>query len=326
MGHLKRCITLYRVLQQRYEVPSYFIAPSEYMQEMLKRECIPFFVNWQEVPSQQTFVLDVVTMQCLQDPTPVEEFLFKLKDYGHKIIFIDGIHEHSFLSVAPSVPELEAVVIPYIGAQPIPNVKIKKWLVGAKYVLISPIYQGSDLKNQPKGCHNLLITMGGSDPKNLTLQVLEALKRHDLNCRIILGPLFSESLKQQVECIALKKSNWTVQTAPSDLLEHYIWADLVICSVGVSTYEVLAMRKPSLQLSISPVHAKHGWDLHRMQLIYHVGYFDDVSECELEHAILSVVKSNSHREQMSKMARKTMDSQGVLYVADAVCQFDHEPA
>ncbi len=323
LGHFNRCLKISKALEKNYPmIHSCFVAPSPAM----KKNNMRFLEKWEDVLPGQVFVLDRVTTQCIEDPTALCQLLKEISARQHKIVFIDGVGSHCFLSKQDNLPEIDLAVIPYAGAQPIAHARVKNWLMGSYYALIDEIYQSAQKRPQPLHCRKVLVTLGGADPKNLTMLVLKALSQLDVICRIIVGPFFSKESINQIKRFASKKPSWEVVFSPPTLFEYYDWADLVVNSIGVSSYEVMAMGKPSLQISSSMAHAEHGDYLDKHQLICHIGYFGGVAQNELSTKIASLLENQQQREMLSNNAYNAINSKGVLHVANAIGQLDQSIA
>ncbi|MBF0233098.1 MAG: UDP-2,4-diacetamido-2,4,6-trideoxy-beta-L-altropyranose hydrolase [Desulfamplus sp.] len=100
---------------------------------------------------------------------------------------------------------------------------------------------------------NLLITMGGSDPKNYTrrvLEVMEQLNFVDLRIKVICGPAFQ--WRKSLESY-LKTSCMSVELLDPvrDMPPVYEWADAVIAAAGSTIYELAYFRLPSVCCNIA---------------------------------------------------------------------------
>lgn len=119
-------------------------------------------------------------------------------------------------------------------------------LFGYSYSLLAEEYesvarQPRDFKN---GVRRVLITMGGSDPNQLTSQILPSIIEHNpsLQLTVVLGPGFRQEnlLKSWVDLDQVD-----VISSPKSLGELLLIHDAVICAGGVTLHEALAAGTPA---------------------------------------------------------------------------------
>ncbi len=124
----------------------------------------------------------------------------------------------------------------------------------------------------------ILVSFGGEDPYELSLKFLRAVrgyveKRRDsekflseCSIEIVVGPLFSDSLRKRIEKVARNTSlNIRVLKAVEDvmaLMENY---DLVITSYGITAYEALGLGVPPVLFNPTSYHGK---------LAKNIGFYD----------------------------------------------------
>ena len=103
------------------------------------------------------------------------------------------------------------------------------------------------LKN--KKIENILITLGGSDPKNLTLGVLQSLEKsryRQYEMAVILGPLNPHCSEIEAYCSHSANRIRILKNLDNKMPLTIKWADLCICSAGSTIFEVLYYKIPLL--------------------------------------------------------------------------------
>lgn len=98
----------------------------------------------------------------------------------------------------------------------------------------------------PPRAERLLLTFGGTDTRNVTERVLEAVNRLDgpLTLRVNLGPGAAPS--PRFDAAAAKTPHrLTVMRGCPSLIAEFAAADLVLCAGGVMLYEVAALGVPA---------------------------------------------------------------------------------
>lgn len=98
------------------------------------------------------------------------------------------------------------------------------------------------INNPPK---NILITFGGSDPDNLTLTLLNSIKRKIFNITVIAGPYFN--YHSESENCRIIQDVW-------DIEKYLKESDLVITSFGMTFIESLILNRPVLVINPTEYH------------------------------------------------------------------------
>ena len=112
--------------------------------------------------------------------------------------------------------------------------KNSNFYVGAKYFLANEEFRKyrkklSDIKNKKK--YNVIISIGGADPTNLTLFILNAISDlSNIKITVIIGPFFKS--KSKIEAFLRTHSNINLKFSPSKIWKEFSKADIVISKSG----------------------------------------------------------------------------------------------
>lgn len=314
-GHLQRCVLLARYLQDTVGQSIAFIETSATVKNHLQRLGIKKTILLNELPPQQMIIFDIVHEKTLSTPDECCMLLNQLHQLGHKIIFIDGVGEHRFNPKANTVPIVELILTPYLFSNEAPHLPCQRWLRGKEYILIEPQLKKINV-NFSCSVKNVLITMGGSDKFNITLQVLNTLQPNThLYFHIVLGSLFSHDLKSGIKTLAKQHPNFNLINEPSSLLPYYKQADLVICSTGITSYEVFAAGLPSIQISPTLIHAKNFSYSEISQCMKHLGYYKTIANSDIRKVFQWLLTNKDQRVNMANQARQLIDGNGLERVA-----------
>ena len=95
---------------------------------------------------------------------------------------------------------------------------------------------------------DVMITMGGSDPANLTAPALECIISNfeGLNVHVVLGPSFCGL--SLIERIAAGRDNVFIHQAPDNFLELLAMMDIVVTAGGLTLYECAWLGRPSISI------------------------------------------------------------------------------
>jgi spore coat polysaccharide biosynthesis predicted glycosyltransferase SpsG len=199
-------------------------------------------------------IIDFSHPIVLQQEEKIQASLSYIHDEVQDIILIDSMGKHALTTKLPNIP-VSVVVVPYVGAALQKNAAWR-YLAGSTYAVLSSVYAGLANRIVNKKANRVLISCGGSDPKNLTLLALRGIEAlsEKLNVRVIVGPLFDKHLKMNLKnTVEDSKHCITLMDAPQTLVSHMLWCDLAIATSGLTKYELAATGTPAILLSMDEV-------------------------------------------------------------------------
>ncbi|HWV54437.1 glycosyltransferase [Pseudorhodoplanes sp.] len=173
---------------------------------------------------------------------------------GRAVALIDSVAE---LCYASGLARPDIVASPYLGVELGPRPRCDLWLAGATYAPLAPwLEQAATLRGHIQfPVRRVLVTMGGSDPAELTTQVADCYLHSELRdqyrLRIIVGPYFAA---KQEAALTAHAPNVEIVRSPASLSEHYQWADVVVTTGGLTRYECAALGLPCLLIIPHELH------------------------------------------------------------------------
>jgi UDP-2,4-diacetamido-2,4,6-trideoxy-beta-L-altropyranose hydrolase len=191
-------------------------------------------------------------------------------------------------------------------------------LLGSRYVLIRREFERwREWKREiPVLGRRILVTMGGSDPDNLTARAIEALmqtKVEGLEAIAVVGgsnPHLDSLQRLAAECgksVRLLKD-------PSNMPDLMAWADLALIAAGGTLWELLAMGCPVLSYARNPVQARIISQLSDDGIVGALGYPQDCSQTETAASVVELANSQERRTRFSRLARERIDGYGAQRV------------
>jgi UDP-2,4-diacetamido-2,4,6-trideoxy-beta-L-altropyranose hydrolase len=188
-------------------------------------------------------------------------------------------------------------------------------LLGTRYVLLRREFlKYRDFNRQiPERAKNILVTLGGGDPDNVTLKVVEALKlldEPDIMVRIIVGPTnpHQETLHR---AIASADFEAELLTNPPHMPELMAWADLAVSGGGGTSLERCFMSLPSLVITIAENQIEATRELKVRGCIVYVGWHENIMEESLRSIVKSTIIDNDLTKNISLIAKSIVDGKGV---------------
>ena len=171
-----------------------------------------------------------------------------VKESGHPLLAIDdyGHADHYYADIVLN-QNLHAENLTY-SCEP-----YTKLLLGTKYVLLRREFlKWRRWKREiPEVARKVLITMGGSDPENVSLKVINAINMVDfgpLEVAVVVGPTNPHYEALERAARASRHSIVLMRNVP-DMPELMSWADIAIAAGGTTCWELAFMGLPFVGLS-----------------------------------------------------------------------------
>jgi len=155
--------------------------------------------------------------------------------------------------------------------------KNTKLFVGAEYVALPLNFNFKEIEKRvyKEKRKNLLVSMGGADEKNLTLDVVKNIYRLNLNLNmtIILGSGYEFDTKL-LSYLNNTKLTYIIKKSVDDMYSEYMNCDLAIGTGGLTVSELVATRTPSLIVSAYEHQIERCDYFDKKGLIKHLGYMN----------------------------------------------------
>jgi len=170
--------------------------------------------------------------------------------------------------------------------------KAKKQFFGPNYACIRDEFR-LQFSNRPHVKKNqILITFGGSDPKNLTNRLLVILNGMKLRFKIIviLGMAFSHVNQTQNLVEKMKKNGHKIKIIKnSNLMAKNInKSDFVITTNGRTVFEIASLNIPFISISANPREEEHKFSSNSDGGLY-LGLYSDISNQKIKNAIAKMI-------------------------------------
>ena len=191
-------------------------------------------------------------------------------------------------------------------------------LLGTRYTLLrSEFLAWRDWHREaPHTARRILVTLGGSDPENVTLKVIRALQELDIprpEARIVVGPSnpHLQLLRQAVE---RSTCDLQILTAVKDMPELMAWADVAVSAGGSTCWELAFMGLPNIVLMLAANQEGVAAGLEANGVILNVGWHASVNVADLAKDLNALLRDAARRREMSKRGRQLVDGYGAARV------------
>jgi len=197
-----------------------------------------------------------------------------------------------------------------------------KMLLGPQYALLRPEFAkwreySIKRRAQPR-FKNLLITMGGVDPDNVTSHVLDVLKNcelaKDLEVIVVMGAT-SPHLKAVVTKAEGMPYKTAVKVSVNNMGEIMANADLAIGAAGTTTWERCCLGLPTIQMLLSDNQVEIAKKLDNIGAVTSLNTLEQLGE-----SIVGILK---YIPKISLLASSIIDGEGTDRVSTLLCENLH---
>ena len=319
-GHIFRCLALAEQLREQYGCGITFAMAKE-QKGFVTVQNAGYKINLIDSGTEEDSL-----GQLVRRINPDVMIFDSLSELNNRVI--DRWRKEDRLIVTVDDPTNKRISADLAFYPPVPQVQEMNWdgfpgelFSGWQWVLLRKEFIGSrdnssrDQTDQPV----VLVTMGGSDPKGLTLKAVEALEDLDQNIRVLvlLGPGFmhKEQIETKLECSQLQYRVYENCSEPGCMFAK---ADLAVASFGVTAYELAATGVPSVLLGISEDHALSASVFESAGIGINLGCYSGVEKKTIAEAVKRLIDDHRLRKKMSEQALKLVDGRGAQRIAKII--------
>ena len=192
-------------------------------------------------------------------------------------------------------------------------------LLGPRYVLLRREFRKEREERASRLTGNrILVTLGGSDPENLTPKIANALaKRPDLEITVIAGPGYNG----EAELRALQGANLRILFNPPNIAELMKKSDQAIVAAGGTLWELLSVGCAVLIYSRNIVQKQVVQGLAKRGVVVDMGETRHLDMTRLTTSVSELSASPDARDRMAKLGRILVDGMGATRIVEAMHRF-----
>jgi UDP-2,4-diacetamido-2,4,6-trideoxy-beta-L-altropyranose hydrolase len=311
MGHAYRQVRLGKVLRSRGMDIEFFVTDHPPSIELLREEKFSpkIIANKDDLPGEMKNFSDLVLLD-IQDTG--KDFILALRDRSRKIMSFEDLGEgRNFVDLLVDC-NLEPEQAQYLK----PPVKA---LFGLPYSVLAEEFGQFHQREKifSESLRSILVTMGGTDPNNLTLKLAEYFLQSKKKTAItfIAGPGFKET-SSLIELVSSMKS-FQVLNQPNNMAELLFNHQAVFCSGGVTLHEALAVGTPAFVTSQVIAQQKKTRPLEKLGAAIDLGLAKDFDPNKISR-IWELTKNQL--ESRSLKGKELLDGKGIVRVADEIIE------
>jgi UDP-2,4-diacetamido-2,4,6-trideoxy-beta-L-altropyranose hydrolase len=201
LGHVARSLALAHMLREEFECVFAIQAPAKELQEQIKGVCHGLIALPPSHPSEDRFVHELDAYISSEEIVVLDGYDFgtayqrSVKDKGALLVCIDDIHAFPFvadavINQAGGVSAAQYHVAPHT-----------KLCLGPAYALLRPPFLATSQRKRtlPQGNPKVLLSLGGADSQNLTLQLAKeiAASHANLQVEVVVGAAYQHIVTLQ---------------------------------------------------------------------------------------------------------------------------------
>jgi len=238
--------------------------------------------------------------------------LLVLDDYGHAAHYFADLVLNQNLSAAEAL---------YVDRE-----SHTQLLLGVRYALLRREFWPwrGWRRETPEVARKVLVTLGGSDPDNVTVKVLQALRQIDmgkLEVTVVVGPAnqYLEILRQQILGAG---DHLQLVTSATNMPELMAWADVAISAGGSTCWELAFMGLPTLIIVLADNQRSVAEGLNTAGAALNLGWHTDLSPADISTALSAMLAAEATRAQMMKQSQMLIDGLGASRAGERMRTYD----
>ena len=184
----------------------------------------------------------------------------------------------------------------------------KYWIINKNFLYFRK--KLLDIKEKQK--YHIVISMGGVDPNNLTLNVVNSIKDIKIiDIMIVVGPFFNNTIKLK----NIIKSNRHIKLIKSSekIWRDFSKADVVITNGGNTLFELSALSIPTLSIPAFKHEIKYSEAFMNENFSINLG-LKQINKKKINFNLLNLLQNISLRKKMFYSGKKIVDGKGLLRV------------
>lgn len=246
-----------------------------------------------------------------------EVYQQQAKESGHRLLVIDdAAHLKHYYADIVLNQNLHADQLRYSCQS------YTRLLLGTRYVLLRREFlTWKDWKRDiPEVAGRVLVTLGGVDPENHTLEVIQALaglQVAGLEATVVMGA--SNPHRETIgETIGDRLISVKTAENPDDMVNVMKWADVAVAGAGITTWELLFMSTPTIFVALADNQESVGLSVSRAGAGLYLGRANTVSRSDICAKLENMANNQALRRDMGEKGQALVDGFGTERVVNAI--------
>lgn len=307
MGHVMRCVALAEAMLER-NISVQFASRYKFGIDFLKTKNFKVF-KYTEIRDLQNKLSDLqYDFIIIDDYSVNKEFFEFFRQFTKKLVYIDDLNLFDY--------SVDIIINTAIGAKNI-NYNFnsnKKYLLSVKYCILRKEFRQTIIKPVNETIHNILITTGGSDRYNMTLELTKfltnKLSNQNINYHIIVGPAFNNI--EILNSMEFERNHITLYKSPNNIAEIMSNCDIAVSAGGNTLYELCSCGIPTIAFIYADNQIEFVKNFESTGCICNIGYYNALDYKYFDN----ILYNYDFRKEMSAKQCKLLDGYGVYRIID----------
>jgi UDP-2,4-diacetamido-2,4,6-trideoxy-beta-L-altropyranose hydrolase len=321
-GHLMRCLALSQAWQETGGTACFVLAcPATSLEARLRAEGMEVvYLDGVEAGSHEDAARTAVLAEQLQVQWIVvdgyhfgADYQHYLKTAGFCLLFIDDYaHASNYYADIVLNQNIYAQVEMYTQRE-----TYTRLLLGTEYVLLRrEFWKWRDrVRPVPAKARKILVTLGGSDPDNVTLTVIQALQLlpdDDWEAIVLAGG--QNPNYQTLAAAVAAEPRIQLRQNVTNMPELMAWADIAVSASGSSVWEFGLLGVPTLITELAENQRLVAAGLANTSTMINLGWYSDLRTADVAQSLQSLLSDAAKRQQLSQLGRQLVNGNGAKAV------------
>ena len=173
----------------------------------------------------------------------------------------------------------------------------------------------------PEVARKVLVTLGGSDPDNVTAKVIRALQKINLEGfeAVVVAGTSNPHWPQLEAAVAGSEAAIHVRSFVADMPELMAWADVAVAAGGTTSWERACMGLPSLVVILADNQRELAEASAQVGIGWNLGPHQRLTVAAIAEALERLMKDAAARANMARRGPELVDGQGAARVVRTLC-------
>jgi UDP-2,4-diacetamido-2,4,6-trideoxy-beta-L-altropyranose hydrolase len=324
MGHLMRSLALAKVFSEEVEIKFIIKEDKSALKLLKENKCefitLPFNLDYnEEIERVKNSISNEKAEILITDSYKIDQnYLIEMKSVVKKLISIHDFAPFSFPSDIVINGNVYGDKLDYSSIS-----KDTEFLLGTNYLLMRDEFQRLEERMVNQEISNILVTVGGSDPLNLTpkvinsLDILEKELKKSLHIDVVIGPSFN-NIDKIIEMTRKNRLEISLHFNIRKMSRLMLESDLAITAGGTTLYELAATGTPAVVLLQADNQVLAAKEMERLGTIINLGFGNKVEIEKLAATLIEIAKNEAKRKKMSKVGQKLVDGYGATRCVERI--------
>lgn len=303
LGHISRCTSLYQAFEEKKIYPCFIINGNKLISQYLKKKNY-ILLDWikneshliQKINGSDIAIVD----SYIADISVCDKIANNVKIVG----FIDDDMRLNYPSGVVINGSIHAKNLKYPKNQNI------DYLLGPQYIMLKKEFWDIPKKEINKRLKKILITLGGSDNRNLTPKILRMLnsKFPELIKKIIIGKGFKNISEIKKTCN--EYSELIYSPSSKRMKKEILNSDIAITAGGQTVYELACVGIPAISIAVAENQINSVKNCDELGLNYYAGWWKDNNLLNNIRKSISNLKNQELRKVMRERGQNLIKPDG----------------